>query len=612
MPEGEITTPEFNKAIQSARACINKFRFPIALVVSSFNGPFPFGAIRNDLLNSDATRILSDFHFQNQHYPYISVQDFDDGSRMTPQGRHIFDAVAEGTEGQRPLMMGGGYRPQPYAQYVETTRRSGKTPVSEERYNIFTQYISSDMNHRDAQARFHPLLPYVPEPNLFLDAFAVTDGNGPKFGQGGAEYTQLAKGPGVSGANWKGLGDYSAEEIVKLNISPEEKHMYLSTQRHPVRDTMFDVRFNEWSVETDLSRLVNTFDEKSQCPQTHNLPSTMDRMFAGKSQKSGISFKDANDGMHEMYGEQYFNALSILDDLNGVLSDSNLTEEQRQWALRGREALIGEISKVSELFGQNVYKMNELPQQPMNYTSPFSSETSSNLDPTKLGSNISHSCTSQSDVNHFAMNLFLKTKHYEVEKQVLRDQFKGKKSPIPPKKEKSSKPPKKEKVPKAVKCKDPKSSQTLTKRKRPNTSSTSSKRQRMDGQLMVQKENQLVGSMSQGGEIFTDWTGRYTIGFVSGVHNACLVRSLLGAMGRADMFETVYQALLWNGAILFGQMIDFYNPKVTQAIAATLGVRFQVHERNGNMHPIIGGAGPICHVFFENNHFSPMYSMRPQ
>src|SRR5205085_11352729 len=61
---------------------------PIALTGITFEpqpgGGFPYGTVRNETMTSEAGRFAIAAFTANGHHPYISVQDFDTGSRQVP------------------------------------------------------------------------------------------------------------------------------------------------------------------------------------------------------------------------------------------------------------------------------------------------------------------------------------------------------------------------------------------------------------------------------------------------------------------------------------------------------------------------------------------------
>lgn len=306
----------YEKNLQIAADQIKDLEIPVAIVESTFVksnsvkstsklNDFPYGKMRNDVLKSDATKLLRDYFYNKEgHYPYISIQDFDDASRYIPsyslEPKHIFKAIDETLtgsnkvseeykkilesipvdklrelfpknrdfyekvnfytsnrynkyveeldgytlsyairkvasyinspecvtqiinlinekndikfiaeqvvespatsiaqeqdekKGMRPLLIGGGYRPQSVKHINDRLKKKGKKELSEEdEYKVFCKCILADMAKRDDDAKIAPLLPYVPEPNLFLDSFVALN-NEVKFGDKSAEYKKLS------------------------------------------------------------------------------------------------------------------------------------------------------------------------------------------------------------------------------------------------------------------------------------------------------------------------------------------------------------------------------------------------------------------------------------
>ncbi len=78
-------------AVANAQTLIASVTIPVALVHSTFTGDFPFGRMRNEVLHSpECLRLTSAFALRGMH-PYISMQDFDTGSRQVRGGAHVFD-----------------------------------------------------------------------------------------------------------------------------------------------------------------------------------------------------------------------------------------------------------------------------------------------------------------------------------------------------------------------------------------------------------------------------------------------------------------------------------------------------------------------------------------
>ncbi|QHS59962.1 hypothetical protein [Chitinophaga agri] len=215
----------------------------------------------------------------------------------------------------------------------------------------FEKNIKEDMRMRTGLSRVHPLLPYAPEPNLFLDGFSVLlNKDLPKeyqpsqaisdkrkdvlmFGKDGAEYTDLGRRLPSFGAfeldNYYGKRHEEAEENIKIdNIEPfiglkEDKedsipemnqrppifghklldeskedvisrlNMDTQNNRHPLRGISYLTDFEGASIQTDLSRIAYTSLISGKVPQSHGqLTSVVDRLVQDKSAKKGLKLSD--------------------------------------------------------------------------------------------------------------------------------------------------------------------------------------------------------------------------------------------------------------------------------------------------------------------------------
>ncbi|MFI6156398.1 hypothetical protein ACIBCA_27345 [Kitasatospora sp. NPDC051170] len=338
-----------NAAVARARELVRDLDIPVAVVSDTFKWTrkkgklvFPYGTMRNSVLNSAPTHQLIDAMLERGLHPYLSVQDFDLGSRLVPSGRHFFDHVQEvlrrpqprpdhpnaydgpewtartdgpdrpdGDDGtwnpDRPLAFSGGYRvpddPEGVARLIsETTDRlKGKHPElwksDRGRHLLVERWrraIREDMEERDWQATYAPLLPYAPEPNLLVDGLAVRlkgeDGK-PflQWGNGGAEFEDLGRRLNRLNA-WelgrrqepllKDLPD--TVYVPKLEWVPnqqpaasprppgmkvrrqgrdeiiEQTRADASNNRLPNRGSAFRTDFEHGAVVTDLSRLAAT------------------------------------------------------------------------------------------------------------------------------------------------------------------------------------------------------------------------------------------------------------------------------------------------------------------------------------------------------------------
>ena len=198
--------------------------------------------------------------------------------------------------------------------------------------------ITQDMDTRVVLAKTNPLLPYTPEPNLFVDAIATKLHSDIKFGNGAAEFSHL--GEKLQEAYAKELGelhdhqtggikDDINKKIAAINekdagqgnpisrdqaramieqdpelmnamreIEDQRSNLEVDAQnnRHPVRGEVFITDFKGAAVETDLSRLALGYAHKNIVPQSHtDLTGVADRFFDGKTAKKGTSVSGFRD-----------------------------------------------------------------------------------------------------------------------------------------------------------------------------------------------------------------------------------------------------------------------------------------------------------------------------
>lgn len=456
----DFNSDEYKKNLQMAKDQIKELKIPVAIVESTFSSKnFPYGEMRNDVLKSDATKLLCDYFYNKEgYYPYISIQDFDDASRYIPsyslEPKHIFKAIDETLtgsnkvdekykkilesipvdelrqfllknmdfyikvnsytlnrykkdvekldsytlshairkvasyinspecatqiinlinekndikfiaeqvvkspatiaqehnekKGMRPLLIGGGYRPQLRKDINTRLIKKGKGELSEKEYEVFCKGILADMKKRDDDAKIAPLLPYIPEPNLLLDSFVALN-NEVKFGNKSAEYEKLSlslidyqkkQGGHLSKLNKllidRDVVTYKISQFLKEidsdmkaklsnrkaklldeiedllnkinNLSKDEKssleenynlsNNQLTNNRDNYRGRLFLIKFNDLSIETDLSRLAEVFLSPNEVlkykviPQTHNLQQIINRAFSLKEHKKGLEIK---------------------------------------------------------------------------------------------------------------------------------------------------------------------------------------------------------------------------------------------------------------------------------------------------------------------------------
>ncbi|RKP46843.1 DUF4157 domain-containing protein [Trinickia fusca] len=360
----ESAQGDLDKAIAQARQLIAGTPFAIAIVRSTFSGNFPYGDMRNQVLHSDETRDLTRYFTSQGYHPYVSIQDFDTGSRAagTDEGRHIFHVLDETLSGigsgaqqmdddtepmppDRPLMIAGGYRPQPQEKLVkdvmarvsESDKGAIGKKIEDQALAGFSETIAKDMRFRDMYARLDPLLPYAPEPNLFIDATAAArpspvSGEPLEFGDNGAEYTLLAKRLAQYAADeleqyYGGVLSRMIEEIQTAQGRPltnEEAEdvradalaqllVDAQNNRHPQRNVSFLTDFQNLTVGTDLSRLAHdALRGKASQDHTGLTNVIINRTFNERSDKSGTKlatirdrFPKATKAEQEEYGRRF-------------------------------------------------------------------------------------------------------------------------------------------------------------------------------------------------------------------------------------------------------------------------------------------------------------------
>ncbi|MGW4210665.1 glycosyltransferase [Lentzea sp. NPDC004789] len=335
---------EIDAAMAAAAPTLNGRTEPIALV-SAPHGPkgFKFGETRNSTLHSDAHEYAVTALAANGTHPYVSIMDFDAGDRRTREGAHVFDHVtqlmnaeevgpADGPDTPaplRPLLVGGGYRVAitPEQLHADVLARiDGDTKTSDAQKQLyrdklgeegfadrFVHLIDADMHARRNQQGIHPLLPYTPEPNLFFDALVPLADPSVRFGEGAAEFGQLAS----------SLNRFHAVEIAghydprtpeekagtvptdqaKLAAAAEQVRVDVQNNRDPVRGQAFTADFVSGDTGTDLSRIAYGLIKDGKLPQSHTaLPNVTERFFDGKPAKKGTAFADERERLST--GEQ--------------------------------------------------------------------------------------------------------------------------------------------------------------------------------------------------------------------------------------------------------------------------------------------------------------------
>jgi hypothetical protein len=92
--------------------------------------------------------------------------------------------------------------------------------------------------------------------------------------------------------------------------------------------------------------------------------------------------------------------------------------------------------------------------------------------------------------------------------------------------------------------------------------------------------------------------------------NMCLLDTLSQLLDHLVDSDTLLAFFLNAGIVQLGQMIDIYNPLVTQALAANFDRRFQVHRWDGAAltdGPVIGHDGAVLHILHAGMHFVPLW-----
>ncbi|NUT92965.1 MAG: hypothetical protein HOY78_13170, partial [Saccharothrix sp.] len=310
------TRQEIDTALAQANAAVQARPEPIALVnLPHPNRGFAFGETRNRTLDSNAHRFAVHALAANGTHPYVSVMDFDASDRRTPSGDHVFSHVTtlmdatdvdDNPEPLRPLLVGGGYRVTDPQQLVRdtlaridadrsldpATRQSYVDAVNHPDFVArFEQHIAADMHARRNQAGIHPLLPYTPEPNLFVDALVPLVDDTVRFGPDGAEFGGLGR----------SLNRFYAAELAAVHAPDlahdraadvrERVNVDAQNNRHPVRGLAFAADFVDGATGTDLSRLAYGQVKDGRLPQSHTaLPNVTERFVANKAAKQGTRF----------------------------------------------------------------------------------------------------------------------------------------------------------------------------------------------------------------------------------------------------------------------------------------------------------------------------------
>ncbi|MGW5081703.1 DUF6531 domain-containing protein [Micromonospora echinospora] len=308
--------------------------------VGTKNDKFPYGRTRNQVLrDSDTVAAIQGLaqggpDGADRRYPYVSIQDFDGGARTIADGTHVFDRINRATRFDpeatgpqtdspaRPLMISGGYRVGDAADLVRRTRerlerraRDHEARIAElatrddkearrelgiERQKLaavhgglgklatragqdtfvrdFATAVDEDMRSRDRQATVHPMLPYSPEPNLFVDGLLVLGRPEVRFGDAGAEFLLLAEslhqayGDELAVAHGAATPADLPPDVLTTDVQVESQN-----NRHPDRDLGFMTDFVGAATPTDLSRLAADFAAGNFLPQSHAVPTNANR-----------------------------------------------------------------------------------------------------------------------------------------------------------------------------------------------------------------------------------------------------------------------------------------------------------------------------------------------
>ncbi|MFI8993012.1 putative T7SS-secreted protein [Streptomyces sp. NPDC053542] len=372
-PAGEMA--RINAAVRHALDGVQA-EFPIAVVgVGWRGGDFPYGTVRNTVMTSPASRSMVHAMMAGgaggagRTHPYFAFMDFDDFPHTVPSGRHIFDYFEKkfemrgveragepsSAEPLRPLTMFGGYRvPEPpggglpdpllvktddhlakaeakgKGKATDTPRQPGELRVTQENRITFDLRIRADMRARVGIAGRHPLLPYAPEPNLFVDATATLVDTMPgvhgwlplRYGPGGAEYHQLSRAlnhfnaweldttlprftrddfprlPGESQDDW--------DKRVADGITDREAQREIAAGNHtlPARGTAFVAEFEKAAIPTDLSRIMaSLFGKSGKLLQDHAGLGNVERLVVNKDAKRGMELKDVRDDRFKLSPE---------------------------------------------------------------------------------------------------------------------------------------------------------------------------------------------------------------------------------------------------------------------------------------------------------------------
>ncbi len=178
--------------------------------------------------------------------------------------------------------------------------------IWKENFEQFEQNVKEDMQHRDMYARLHPLLPYAPEPNLFIDATAAYKESPISkkiltFSKNGTEFTEFGK----------MLHKYMSEELENFYRGQVQNGQDIvevtgrlvadaQTNRHPMRGESFVNIFHDMAIETDLSRIFVKFYLTGKDHQGHkDFTTLINRIFNGKKEKAGVRLANVRDNFEK-------------------------------------------------------------------------------------------------------------------------------------------------------------------------------------------------------------------------------------------------------------------------------------------------------------------------
>ncbi|MEF3115719.1 putative T7SS-secreted protein [Streptomyces chrestomyceticus] len=327
-----------HRAMDDALASTH-FDHPLAMVATTFYGEsFPYGTMRNLTMTSPAARSMAHSMMHGggaagPSHPYWAFMDFDVYEHTVPSGRHVFDhfdrelnlgpggavddwikklpddagAAAKGADGSvtvpgvpdapplRPLVMTGGYRvpgktgetvivdgvavDRSVEDLIKATKTRGDTPdgmvFTQQDVDKFASVVDSDMRIRALMSDWHGLLPYGPEPNLFVDAavtmvddvkLAAGDWRPVRFGGGSGEYKGLRERLNHFHA-WE--LDQTLPDVPGNTVARE---IAAANSVLPDRGTAFVADFVNGAVPTDLSRLMSGYYKHGKAGGVGNMP----------------------------------------------------------------------------------------------------------------------------------------------------------------------------------------------------------------------------------------------------------------------------------------------------------------------------------------------------